>query len=317
MALTEAERQMLLDLRREINELKRERTRLRTGVVTGTGATLKVKLGGDCGGTEIAAIGTSPLEVGDVVSVIEGGGGVSVLGESLTGGQPNLAGGPGIEIVGKNIQVDSSVARKDGAGHVLAVAFPASNDHAANKQYVDIAVALSFGIVPEVASLPTEPLNGYTVLFNGWLCRYDTSPPNPSYPWAVLGGSLYTQDQAVAGITNTSMAAVPGGSMSLSIPTKGIFQVEIGGSAEIIGSKGQLVHSYQVDSGTALTQWGWDLRFEPGGIDALSKDTMIRRYRHTFASAVTLTERARRGSDGETAYLSYRWLEVTPKWIGP
>lgn len=316
MGLSAAEKEMIMDLRREINELKRERTRLRTGTVTGTGPVLKIKLGGDCGGTEIAAIGTSPLEVGDVVSVIEGGGGVSVLGEALTGGQPNLASGPGIEILGKIIQVDASVARKDAEARLIGIGNPSEWNHGANKAYVDLLTSLTIGNIPEVTSLPSGPLNGQTVLFNGWLCRFDSSPPNALYPWAVLGGSLFASNDSNVVISAASFAAIPGGSMSLTIPAgvKGIFDIEIGGQLEI-EAPNSLYQSYTIGSMNASSQWGTRLGAVPPDLETFAR--VSHKARHTITQAgATIAERAEKSNSGRPTWLAIRWMEITPKWIG-
>jgi len=330
MALTQAEKQMLLDLRREINELKRERVRLRTGVVTDiTGPTVKVRLGGECGGTEITAIANGPVAEGDVVTALDGGGGAVISGPALTGGESGLDQGSGIVINGKEIAVDSSVARKNGTGQLLGIGNPSDANHGANKQYVDIAVALSYGIIPGVGSLPSSPLPGYTVLFNGWLCRYDAAPPYPAYPWAVLGGNMFASSATEALLTSASFVS-PDDPISLSIPAgiKGIFMVEVGGTGMFdfpvpASAAAGIVHGFRVNTGATEDDRGWMELFTPyNNVSTASLSDQVftgsRKSLNTITAAgASINERARKMyANGSSVRLHRRWIEVVPKWIG-
>lgn len=325
MAMSDAERQMILDLRREINELKRERTRHRTGVVAGTGPVLTVQLGGDCGGGEVTAVASGPVEVGDTVAITEGGGGV-IAHPALVGGEAGLDSGTGITITGKVIAVDASVARKNDDAQLTGVGTPTEWNHGANKTYVDALISLTLGNIPEVSSLPASPFDGQTVVFNGWLCRYDASPSFAAWPWTVLGGNLFGSNSDTPTITSTGFAAVPGGSIELTIPAgiKGIFDIEIGGTAKLevtnsAPSAMVLSHSYSIGSIAAEADWGWmegrDLVNEP----SRWWSSGTRKQRHAITTGgTTIRERAMREIQGGgiTAELSRRWIEITPVLIG-
>lgn len=328
MAMSEAERQMILDLRRELNEVKRTSVRLRKGTVKSiTGPVVKIQMGGDCGGAEIAAVANGPVSVDDVVTVLEGGGGAVVSGQNLTGGESGLAQGPGIEILGNQVQVDDTVARKDSSGRVIDVATPSTSSMAANKLYVDALVGLTLGNIPEVSSLPASPFDGYTVLFNGWLCRYDATPPNANYPWAVVGGRPLVDSNSAPAVpvTSTSYTTVPGGSLSVVVPSgiKGIFDISIEGRAYLgaYGSSdnpGWLQHSYGYGTVGADRTWAWEFGNISPRNGAEINGSGFKMWRHTITTAgATVTEQAKRlGGASGTHNLGDRALRLMPVWIG-
>lgn len=326
MPLTEAEHQMILDLRKEINEIKRERTRLRTGIVTDiTGPVVKVQMGGECGGNEIEVVANGPVAEGDNVTLLEGGGGAVITGQALQGGESGFDPGTGITIDGKQIAVDASVARKNLDAQLIGVGNPTEWNHGANKNYVD----LSLGKIPEHASLPSSPFDGQCIFYNGWLCRYDSSPPFAPYPWAVLGGSLFGQSASVATLTSESYVS-PTTPISLSLPSgiKGVFVIEISGHAYFefpvpSNVTAGIRHSYRINTGATDDDNGWVASFEPYNPEGVS------RIGHTWGSGTrkeivtittagaTINERARKMFNvNAVVQLSRRWIEVTPKWIG-
>lgn len=327
MSMTEAEKQMLMDIRRELAELKRESTRIRKGVVTEVGPVLKVQLGGECGGTEITAIANGPVEVNDVVTILEGGGGALVTGMAQTGGQATLEQGPGIVIDGKHIEVDGTVARKDGSGHLIDVANPVDPTHGVNKFYVDVLAGLILGVLPEVATLPDTPLNGYTVLYNGWLCRYDSSAPFPSLPWAVIGGRDLAVQSGGASDTFTmqnaggSYAAPKGGTLSHSLPAGiwGIFDVTIGAKYLSSANSRILFHSYSLGSTNPNDEWAVAIsNQDANGLDLITSMEITSRVNvpDPGAGQAVIAERVRQqGSGGQTG-MTNKLLRVKPVYIG-
>lgn len=321
MALSEAEKQMLQDMRREIDDLRRSQTRVRKGVVTDAGGPiLKIRLGGECGNQEIEAIATGPVSQGDVVTVLESGGGAIVSGTNQDGSQTGLDQGPGIVIDGLQVSVDNTVARRNGDGNVVDVASPAISSHAANKAYVDLLIALTLGNIQEVGSLPASPFNGQTVLFNGWLCRYDSTPPNPSYPWAVIGGaSITAQAAGLVSVTGNSPPSDISGGLSFSLPSRGIYRIKIGGDfqfgpALFNGQTVSGVHTYRVGPGAGNERWGWRAALRSLGTDGELWSSGSKEWRHTVATpGVQVVEQ---GWAALTGMVGGRYLKAIPEWIG-
>lgn len=326
MPLTPAEHQMILDLRKEINELKRERTRLRTGIVTDiTGPVVKVQMGGECGGTEIEVIANGPVAEGDNVTLLEGGGGAVITGQALQGGESGFDPGPGITIDGKQVAVDASVARKNLDAQLIGVGNPTEWNHGANKNYVDALAALTQGFIPEHGSLPSSPFNGQTILYGGLILRYDSSAPFPTYPWMVISGSFRDTAINLRTISATSYANVPTDPIQIALPAgmRGIMDVKIGGEVAGGGSSqifGGFRHSYSwTGGGGASHDWS---NHAYHGQDGTFIVNMHREDRHVFNTAgtgpITVTEQALRmiptgGSDDPS--LSRRYLEVKPIFV--
>lgn len=328
--MTEAELKLVQDLDARLNKLERENVRLRKGqVIDASGPILKVRMGGNCDNVTIDAVANGPVDTGDVVSMLEGNGAVVVTGPNTNGQQSKLDAGSGIVINGKELSVDSTVARKNGSGQLIAVANPSDPDHGVNKAYQDAfiaAIAAQLYKIPEVASLPVSPVNGDMVLFNDWLCRYDSSPANGNFPWLVLGGYLYThRNDAEYVNTFGGSWGTPTTPMSLSIPSgiKGEFDITIGGSGVMYlrnGDEQMLSHSYHVGGVSADDSFGWTWVVKPYAStnwDFFQSGTRELRHTLTGGGGTVIAERWRKGASNDTSVLiQRRWLKVVPVRIG-
>lgn len=181
-----------------------------------------------------------------------------------------------------------------------------------------------------VTSLPGSPLNGDSVILTdsvtaptyNWHLRYDSSITSNSglYKWRYLGGAAIEADGGVGSITGGSVTyalfSTGGGTGSVSVvlPTAGIFDIFFGGAVfDSVGASQPLTVTVKLGTSAAA-----DAESTRTWIAATANNVynISRKMRRTLASAMTLQLYGKSGAASGDYTIENAFLYVTPVLLG-